>query len=689
MSDPAEDPQPGPPAFPGTQRASNDKPTVIGLYGISGSGKTHLLHQLKHKLGEERFEFFEGSDVIAGEVPGGHDAFHALEEPMRVQVRQRAIDRIGKTCISSGKVAVVTGHFMLWSADQNVPQPVHTLNDFTTFTHILYLDVPTEEIFHRRRNDKVKARPAMAVGVLSEWQLAEKSELRPLCYQHGMLFSIVTSTPKLLDNVSSLLLNFRSQNEQNNLSSALKLLDLAVRGPDLRLKTVLVLDADKTLAVEDTGSLFWEEVSNIRQSEDKDYPLETVFKSQLNYSHNAFRQAALLYEEVANKQDFDAICQAVASKISIHVDFLSLLRMVADVDHVGAVVVTCGLGRIWEKVLEKEGLSKKISVIGGGRIADGLVVTAAVKASLVVHLKDTLGMYVCAFGDSPLDLDMLGEADQAIVVVGEEQTRSKSMDKELMQAIKHKRLQARQVLLPSNAPPRLDTTKLPLVKLTDQDFVNSLFCRCTYPELKFHHATDRNSALLLATPMRDASNAGPALREAHRRVGWYLAIEFVANIVGLEDCPIQHVLGHQTSGSRLFHEQQTTIVALMRGGEPMALGVSDAFPQAMFVHASDASNLKPHHLQGQLTVVLVDSVVNTGQTIVDFVQHVRKFHATIRIVVVAGVVQGDCIAQGTLSKSLARHAGIHLVALRLSETKFVGSGTTDTGNRLFRTTHLL
>ena len=175
----------------------------------------------------------------------------------------------------------------------------------------------------------------------------------------------------------------------------------------------------------------------------------------------------------------------------------------------------------------------------------------------------------------------------------------------------------------------------------------------------------------------------------HRRVGWYLANEFMANVVGLEQRPIQHVLGHTETGYQLFHEKQTTIVALMRGGEPMAFGVNDAFPLAMFVHASGPDDLELHHLQGQLTVVLVDSVVNTGKTVVDFVEHVRKLHATIRIVVVAGVVQDQCISKGSLNQTLAHQANLHLIALRLSKTKFTGSGSTDTGNRLFNTTHLL
>ena len=263
------------------------------------------------------------------------------------------------------------------------------------------------------------------------------------------------------------------------------------------------------------------------------------------------------------------------------------------------------------------------------------------------------------------------------------------MDEALTEAIDSHGLVAKQVLLPGNASPRLDTTKLPLIKLTEPKFIKPLL-RVQTPNdrLQVLLATEKNAAKLLATPMRDAAVAGPNLREAHRRVGHYLAIKYLADVIGIEPCPIHHVQGQTTSGYRLFHEQQTTIVALMRGGEPMALGVSDAFPRAMFFHASDPGVLQPHHLEGQITVVLVDSVVNTGETIVNFVQHVRQLHATIRIVVVAGVVQDECVTKNGFRKNLAPYGRIHLVALRTSKTKFKGIGTTDTGNRLFNTTHL-
>ena len=77
---------------------------------------------------------------------------------------------------------------------------------------------------------------------------------------------------------------------------------------------------------------------------------------------------------------------------------------------------------------------------------------------------------------------------------------------------------------------------------------------------------------------------------------------------------------------------------------------------------------------------------------VKFMNHVRKLHATIRIVLVAGVVQAEVVRStgpgSILVSSPSHHKDLELVALRTSYTKFTGSGTTDTGNLLFNTTHL-
>jgi uracil phosphoribosyltransferase/phosphoserine phosphatase/adenylate kinase len=676
MHGPTADYGPNPPTAPGT---------VVGIYGVPGSGKSFHLKNLKQKNGQDHFAFFEGSEKIADLVPGGLEAFKSLEAQEKAYWRQLAIESIAKECAESGKVAVVAGHFMFWPEGEEAGWPVYTRNDLQTFTHILYLDVPAGVIAQRRLDD-TKSRPAVSVAHLQRWQQAEKTQLRSLCLQHGILFLPLPHLASL-NKASMLLCDFRQHTEKYNMYRAERRLDdlFASQG---QLETMLVIDADRTLATEDTGELFWKMASNSELSGDKEYVLKTLFGSPLGYSYTAFRQAALLYEERADDQEFDFLCQDVASAVTMHPEFVHLLQKVAEQKHVSAVVVTCGLRLVWDKVLEREGLSNTVKVIGGGRIADGFVVTAAVKASLVTRLRDSYQMYVWAFGDSPLDLDMLSKANQAIVVAGEELTRSKTMDSALMEAIDEGSLQARQVVLPSNALPRLDMAKLPLVQITEPEFVHSILCHCNRHTNIEVHIAKTNTTRLFMTPTRDAIVAGPALRKSHGRVGHYLAIEFLADMIGVEEYEIQHVQGHKTGGFRLRNEKETLIVALMRGGEALAFGVNEAFPEAMLLHATRPDDIKPDHLKGTLTVLLVDSVVNSGNTMVQFVRHVRSLHATIRIIVVTIVVQAQVLAAGSLAQRVAYHQTFDLVALRVSNNMFTGRGITDTGNRLFNTTHL-
>lgn len=479
--------------------------------------------------------------------------------------------------------------------------------------------------------------------------------------------------------------DFRLHTEEFNMACAKSKLDKAITAQANRLETMLVIDGDKTLAADDTGVLFWKEVMKHVQLDGVEDPWKVLFSGPLKYSYTAFRQATLLYDEWTDNSTFEHHCEKVASIVAVHREFLSLLQKVAASTHVGAVVITCGLRHIWEKVLQQVGLSEKIKVIGGGRISDGYMVSAEVKCALVAHLQKAHDLYIVAFGDSPLDLPMLKQANDAIVVTGEVEKRSRTMDVPLHHAIENEGFHARQVLLSCNASPRLEITKLPLVDITDKWFINSITFRPTY---YFLSSSDPNAAKLLMTPMRNSAIAGPALREAHRRIGWFLATNFLGNLIGLEEYPLQHVLHRDTAGYRFLDEEKILIVALMRGGEPMAYGVSDALPRAIFLHAKTEDDIKPVHINGYRTVILVDSVINTGKTIIDAVYHIRGLDARVRIIVVAGVVQADSVAKGSGLAGVLRRCGGILVALRTSETKYVGRKETDTGNRLFNSTHL-
>ena len=68
-------------------------------------------------------------------------------------------------------------------------------------------------------------------------------------------------------------------------------------------------------------------------------------------------------------------------------------------------------------------------------------------------------------------------------------------------------------------------------------------------------------------------------------------------------------------------------------------------------------------------------------------QHIRNLNATIRIVVVAGVIHLQTISTSRIARALGRCDGLSFVALRLLDNQFTGRGITDTGNMLFNAVH--
>lgn len=661
---------------------TEDTPVVVGIYGVSGCGKTTLIERLKKTLGERDFAFFDGSQILGSIVRGGLAAFKRKPEAEKAVYREIAITHIAGLCQSSRKVGIVAGHLTFWTGTGVME--VHTQADLETYTHVLYLDTPAETIAEYRLNDPNRDRPEMSVNDLRRWQWSEKSRAKTLCRQHGiMFFTQHAPSEDGLARVTRLMRDIRDHSEEENLRRALARLDDIMAPSASKIETVLVFDADKTLASIDTGARFWGE--HLKMGEDGSNRLKQYFGHPVwGYTYNAFRQATWLYEEIP-EPEFERVCQVIAKEVVLHPELADLLEQVGNLTHVRAVVVTCGIKRIWEEALQSLQSFTHVEVIGGARISDGLVVTPVVKAAIVERLRKHYGVQAYAFGDSEVDIPMLMAADHAFVVTGDVETRSKSMDQALQNAVRDG-FRPRQILLPAGSIPRLANGSVPVVEM-DVDFVSSILARrSNASKLGRIHATDCMAAKLLMTPMRDASVAGPGLREAHRRAGWWIATQHVSEMIGCEETKIPHVQRHQTEGYRLLDEEQTVIVAMMRGGEPMALGVSEAFPAAMFVHAKTPEDLKEEHIRGQSALLLVDSVVNSGKTIVDFIEHIRKIDKVVRIVVVAGVIQAKFFNKPPAHVQADLNVGF--VAMRLSENEFKGKGQTDTGNRLFNTTRL-
>lgn len=256
--------------------------------------------------------------------------------------------------------------------------------------------------------------------------------------------------------------------------------------------------------------------------------------------------------------------------IKIRPEFKQLLGMIVASKSVGVVVATCGINSIWRQVLERELPGSNIVVIGSNSTRNGYVVTPETKANLVTILQDNHGIHVCAIGDSLVDVGMLTKADRSFVVVGPEHGRSKSVESTLIKAFKENGHRARQILFPPDSAPRLTEKELPKANFDAASFLAEL----EKPHgLKFVHATNKTAAKLLAADSRNVDIHGLNLHRVHRKIGWYLATEYVSEMVGVEAFDMVSAQKQTTDGHRLRNESQTCIVPLMRGGEPFARGV--------------------------------------------------------------------------------------------------------------------
>lgn len=650
-----------------TKPSQSPAPTILGIYGVSGCGKSCLAKQLKAQL-PDSFVFYEGSDELAKRVPGGLEAFKQMGKDAQDLVRDETIEGIRDDCTISGKTGIITGHYMFWNAntlpsDANA-QVAMTEVDKKIYTHILYLMTDPETVVQQVAQDATRKRHHFDAATIHEWQTQEEQQLRSICQNNDILFA--TIRPDFLPQAIKYVQSTTHHNESTNESRINQALDRLIETlPVGDVKTMLVLDADGTLAPQDASKLYWSKAR-------VENPLKTLFQSHLAYSHTAFCKKSWLYEEHADsdKSDgFDRLCEEAASAITVHPEMHSLLQRACADKTVGVVIVSCGLSHAWGKVLEKLNLSRKVPVIGNGRLSE-YVVTPKTKRDIVARLKDHHKFFVCAIGDSQVDVPMMKKADQAVVVVGPEEGRSKKIEPLLQDAIDKEGLRARQALLPEGSTPRLDTSELPTVKLDD-----AFFTALTRDHsLKIYDVTNKPATKLLTSSTRNSAVKGLDLQRAHENAGWYLATEYISLALGVKTFDIISVQGQTTQAHRLFDEQKTCIVPLMRGGDPIGRGVHKAFPAAMYHFAKDQTDIEPKHVAGKNTIILADWVINTGKGMVEFVKHIREnLSSQIRIVLVAGVVQEEAVEEnrtdGVLQKELAGMGEVTLVALRISQNK--------------------
>lgn len=161
---------------------------------------------------------------------------------------------------------------------------------------------------------------------------------------------------------------------------------------------------------------------------------------------------------------------------------------------------------------------------------------------------------------------------------------------------------------------------------------------------------------ILIEESRSSKNMGPKLVKTHVDLG--------------------EVIGKELSNN--LDVKDITIIAIMRAGLPFAQGIWQHFPYAQFLPIKTVNDLKAYDLYlNNRTIIVVDSVVNTGKSILPILNYINDKNNNI--IVATNVINNKAV-------SLLSEFKLHTI--RISTNSYVGTKTIDTGNRLFNTIDL-
>ena len=193
--------------------------------------------------------------------------------------------------------------------------------------------------------------------------------------------------------------------------------------------------------------------------------------------------------------------------------------------------------------------------------------------------------------------------------------------------------------------------------------------------MKVKHFTNKRAVQLLSTQSRRTDIGAAALCKVHFEMGKILAYEMLDEFE-LSEIEIQHVQGAK-KGVQLSDKDNVVIFALMRAGLYAAEGVRSVLAESRFVLVNETADAC-----GDLAnkiVVIVDAVINTGDSVAKVIAHLQK-GSPRKIIVGTLVMQKDAV------RLADKYENVCFYALRISDNKYVGKGATDTGNRLFNLT---
>jgi adenylate kinase len=162
----------------------------IGLYGVSGTGKTTILKEVS-KL-TSNVIWLEGSQLVINAAGLTLEQFKKLSDTEKYFYREKAIEKAFEIQTKEGKHLIIDGH-LVFAKGESEFENVMTEKDKAFYTDYIYLNFPTETILQRQQNDTDKKRKYSA-KTISNWVSFELQELKQFCNKHNLNLHILQTT---------------------------------------------------------------------------------------------------------------------------------------------------------------------------------------------------------------------------------------------------------------------------------------------------------------------------------------------------------------------------------------------------------------------------------------------------------------------------------------------------------------
>lgn len=180
----------------------------------------------------------------------------------------------------------------------------------------------------------------------------------------------------------------------------------------------------------------------------------------------------------------------------------------------------------------------------------------------------------------------------------------------------------------------------------------------------------------LNSKARDSSISQNDLVTVHKKIGDLLGQTYL-NKRGITEKTITTVQGKE-SKSPVINLGNITIIVLLRAGLYVAEGVRELLEDVehSYLLSQSPDDIDLNFIRDR-DVIIVDSVINTGTTIMRYISNINEARS---LSVMSIVLQND------FAKFAEKeYKFVDFIVSRISDNSFVGKGKTDTGNRLFGT----